>query len=56
MSGLLPLKALLYGAAGGATYVILTRDPQAVISPETLECQLQFNVLDVDPVSGEVSG
>ena len=25
-----------------------------VITPESLECQLLFNVLDVDPVSGEV--
>ena len=25
-----------------------------VITPESLECQLLFNVVDVDPVSGEV--
>jgi len=26
----------------------------SVITPESLECQLLFNVMDVDPVSGEV--
>lgn len=50
----LPLPSLPYGAAGGKTYVILQRTSEAV-TPETLQCQLLFNVVDVDPATGEVS-
>lgn len=50
----LPLPTLAYGATAGRAYVILQRHSEAVTA-ETLQCQLLFNVVDVDPATGEVS-
>jgi hypothetical protein len=49
----LPCPSLAYGAQGGKTYVVLQRHSEAVTA-ETLQCQLLFNVVDVDPATGEV--
>ena len=54
VTGTVPLPSLPYGATPGSTFVVLQREADTVITPESLECQLLFNVVDVDPVSGEV--
>ncbi|EWM22306.1 coatomer protein subunit gamma, partial [Nannochloropsis gaditana] len=56
VAGVVPLPALPYGATPGSTYVVLRREADTVISPESLQCRLLFNVVDIDPVSGEIEG
>jgi coatomer protein complex subunit gamma len=55
VTAVVPLPKLACGSPG-STYVLLQRELGAPITHESMECQLHFNVVDVDPVSGEVEG
>mmetsp|Transcript_4629 Transcript_4629/g.5947 ORF Transcript_4629/g.5947 Transcript_4629/m.5947 type:complete len:950 (+) Transcript_4629:67-2916(+) len=50
-----PCKELKY-CIEGSTFVVLPRNPNASIIPSTFNCELKFNVVEVDPDTGEVEG
>ena len=50
-----PIAELPYGNPG-ACFVILERDVSRPITPATFACELKFNVVEVDPKTGEPEG
>jgi coatomer protein complex subunit gamma len=52
---IVPCKELKY-CIQGSTFVVLPRNPNVPIIPSSFNCELKFNVIEVDPETGEVEG
>ena len=53
--GVVPCESIKYGDTGSC-FVVLDRDPDLGITPCAMECELHFNCVGVDPMTGEEEG